>query len=225
MGEDVLFEELDAAVAAGWARIRRGAFWAHVLDRGMDKDLYVRTMAEIYHYTRHNSVNQAFAAWRVPPEEMALLRFCYHHADEELGHEKMVVHDLESIGVAADETLAAPPLPATQALIGYLYGVGLFEGAVARLGYSYWAERSYEHLAEPLARARGDLGLTDRQMTFFVAHQSIDTKHAEEVQRAVSRFVRTSEQRQQVVGVASTTLYLTGRILEDVLEAHLGAPA
>jgi hypothetical protein len=219
MSDDTLLVELETLTAEGWAVIRRGSYWAHVVGHGMDKDLYVRTMVELYHYTRHNSINQAFAAWRVPPEDMGLLRFCYHHADEELGHEKMIVHDLASIGVEAD-LVAHEPAPATQALVGYLYGVGLLHGAVARLGYSYWAETSYEHIGELLGRARSDLHLTDRQMTFFVAHQAVDVKHAKEVKRAISQFARSQGDRRQLKAVARTTLYLTGQILDNVIHAY-----
>ncbi len=224
MSDNPVLRDLEAIAEEGWAEIRREPYWVHVTTHGMDKDLYVRTMAELYHYTRHNSINQALAAWRVPPEDMALLRFCYHHADEELGHEKMIIHDLDRMGVLSSEAVARQPTPATQALIGYLYGVGLQYGAVARLGYSYWAETCYGHLAELLERVRADLGLTDRQMTFFVAHQEVDTKHAEEVKRVISRFVRTDEERGQVKAVARTTLYLTGQILDNVVRAYRSIP-
>ena len=53
-------------------------------------ELYRLTMVQIFHYTRHNSINQAVAAFRAEPEQLSLLRFVYGHAREELGHEKMV---------------------------------------------------------------------------------------------------------------------------------------
>ena len=51
----------------------------------------------------------------------------------------MVIHDLKSIGAYDESDLAKAPLPATEALVGYLYYVALRYGAVARLGYSFWA--------------------------------------------------------------------------------------
>lgn len=226
MSADKVLDELATIVTEGWAEVRSGAYWAHVTGNGIDKRLYVATMAELYHYTRHNSINQAFAAWRVPPEDMALLRFCYHHADEELGHEKMIVHDLKSVGVLTDEVLAREPEPATQALVGYLYGVGLQHGAVARLGYSYWAETSYEHIGILVGRARSDLELTPHQMTFFLAHQDLDVGHAQEVRRAISQFVRNDDEARQVKAVARTTLYLTAQLLDNVIKTYCapGAP-
>lgn len=224
MADAGFFDELDAVVAHRWAEIRDGAFWAHVLQNGMSRELYQTTMVEIFHYTRHNSINQAVAAWHASsPDDLHLLKFVYEHADEELGHERMIVHDLESIGLSDEALYDQPPLPPTQALVGYLYYVSLTEGAKARLGYSYWAESSYDELAPILARARADLGLADNNMTFFVAHSTIDVKHAEEVREAIAESVATPEEREAVKRVADTTLYLSGRLMEAALEKHLAA--
>ncbi len=90
-------------------------------------------------------------------------------------------------------------------------------GPVARLGYSYWAEEVYEHIQPILNKFRTDLGLKDEQMTFFVAHSSIDEKHSEEVRLAMQRSVRTDEERTLIKEVARVTLYLTGQLLEESL--------
>jgi hypothetical protein len=215
-GPDDLFDRLDYSISQLWAQARRGAFWRHVSEHGFDRELYRITMNQIYHYTRHNSVNQAVAAFKAEPEQVGLLRFVYSHAREELGHEKLVLHDLRAIGLlGATEVVADPPLPATDALINYIYGIALREGPIARLGYSYWAESVYEHIGPLLAVARTSLGLTDREMAFFVAHAEIDTKHAVEVQQAIRRAVSTAEQAEAVHRVAVTTLWLTTELLEQ----------
>ncbi len=220
---DSLFARLDTVVADGWAAIRRGPYFRHVLERGMSADLYRSTMVQIYHYTRYNSVNQALAVYRVPPERTHLLGYCYRHAGEELGHERMVIRDLESAGMLTAGLLEAPPLAPTQALIGYLYHVALNLGAVPRLGYSYWAESAYGNFGDVLSRGQRDLSLTDRQMSFFISHASIDAKHAEEVKETLTENVRTEDEAVQVIEVARTTLYLTGALLEGVALAHQGS--
>jgi thiaminase len=224
MGKD-FFEELDSVVEEEWVTIKQGPFVRHILEKGVDKDLYKLTMLQVYHYTRHNAINQAFATWRVVPERIGLLRFCFEHASEELGHEKMIVHDLESVGLFDPADIASPPLPATEAFIGYLYYVGLHYGAVPRLGYSYWAESVYGHIGELLGRVRSDLSLTDKQMSFFVAHAVIDEKHAEEVRRAIEQHARDNTERTLILQVARTTLRQTGALLDEVHRTYVaGGP-
>ena len=223
-----LFDRLDAMIERRWADAAGSAMWQHVLTEGFDRDLYRLLMVQVFHYTRFNSLNQALCAVRATPDQRALLRFVYRHADEELGHEQMVVHDLRSIGlIERDEDLtdlrSFPRLPATDALIGYIAGVALTEGAVARLGYSYWAEAVYEHLAPLLFAAARSLGLTERQMTFFTAHSDIDAHHSAEVRRIVAKVAVTADEQEALFRVADTTLWLTHQLMEQAFDAWRSA--
>ncbi len=215
---DRFFEELDAIVDSGWAKIKKGRYWSHSLEQPITVELYQQVMLQVYHYTRFNSINQAACAFSADPGQTTLLRFVYKHALEELGHEKMVIRDLDSIG-ALPASLPAP-LPPTQALIAYLNDVAIRQGPIARLGYSYWAEEVYEHIQPILNKFREDLGLKDEQMTFFVAHSTIDEKHSEEVRLAMQRAVSTDEERAQIKEVTRVTLYLTGQLLEESLAEY-----
>ncbi|OUM04840.1 transcriptional regulator [Pseudomonas syringae] len=212
---DDFFEELDAIVEDGWAKIKKGNYWRHSLEQPITVELYQQVMLQVYHYTRFNSINQAACAFSAAPDQTALLRFVYKHALEELGHEKMVIRDLDSIG-ALPASLPEPLAP-TQALVAYLNDVAIRLGPIARLGYSYWAEEVYDHIQPILNKFRLDLGLNDEQMTFFVAHSVIDEKHSEEVRLAIQRSVRTDEERALIKSVARVTLYLTGQLLEESL--------
>jgi hypothetical protein len=213
-----LFERLDRSIDELWTHASNSEFWQHVLTRGFDRELYRIAMTQIYHYTRHNSLNQAVAAFGADPDEIGLLRFVYGHASEELGHEKMVLHDLRAIGLLGpDDGIDEPPLPAVDALINYLYSIALREGPVARLGYSYWAESVYEYLAPILLEARRWLHLTDKEMAFFVAHAEIDSKHVVEVRQVIQKSVHTAAQAEAVHRVAVTTLWLTLSVLDQVL--------
>jgi pyrroloquinoline quinone (PQQ) biosynthesis protein C len=220
-----LFTRLDASIAELWARASASEPWQRIVAGGFSPELYRLTMIQIFHYTRHNSINQAVAAFRAEPEQLELLRFVYGHAKDELGHEKLALHDLKSIGLWRDDDALEPPLPATDALINYLYGVALRDGAVARLGYSYWAESAYEHIGPLLLAARKSLALEDRNMTFFVAHAQIDVAHAEQVRAAIVRSVQTPEQADALQRVAVTTLWLTIQLLVQAFEADAARKA
>ncbi|MEL7486640.1 MAG: iron-containing redox enzyme family protein [Pseudomonadota bacterium] len=211
-------KQLEDVVAEEWAKIRSGYFFETAQEE-FSRELYVRVMKEIYHYTKNNSINQAAAAFAEDYRKVKLLRFAYKHAMEELGHENMIVRDLDSIGVGYDEIVSQSPLPATQALNGYLYSIAVREGVIPRLGYSFWAEEAYDHIQPVLDSARRSLNLSDDQMTFFVAHSAIDEKHSEEVRAVIDEWVRTDEERAAVIETARTTLFLTGQILDQAAAA------
>lgn len=210
---------LQTSLAALWAEARRGRFWRTLTERGCSRELYRLTMAQFYHYTRHNSLNQAATAFRADPEQLALLGFVYEHAREELGHERLILRDLEAAGLWHEGEPLPPPLPATDALIHYLYGVALREGPIPRLGYSHWAESVYPEIAPLLCGVRESLALTDRDLTFFTAHAEIDRKHSRQVESAMNRAVTTAEQAEAVHRVAVTSLWLTLQLLEQACAA------
>lgn len=201
-----------------WAQIKKGLFWRTVMAQPVSRELYRDLMLEIHHYTRHNSTNQAAAAFVEAPE--GLLKFVYRHAAEELGHEKMVAHDLRTVGLLDEADLRRKPLPPTEALIGYLYFVALRYGPIARLGYSFWAESVYGHIAELLEKISRDLSLQRHNITFFGSHIQADKDHSAQVEEAVERFAATPADRESVRQVAKTTLFLTGQILDQVALVH-----
>lgn len=218
--EDIL-TALNNEVNGVWEKIKRGPFWRHMLTYGLDRELYRILMTQIYFYTRHNAINQAVAAYKALPDNVPLLRFVFKHAQEELGHQYMVVHDLESIGLTPPNENAEEPLPATTALIAYLYNVALEKGPVARLGYSFWAESVYDHISDLLNHMRKDLQLKDKNMTFFVSHAVIDTKHSQEVNEMIKANVETYADRASILEVARTSLFLTGMMLDQSYEHYL----
>lgn len=215
-----LFERLDSMIAAQWEHARTTDFWQHMLTVGFDRRLYKELMTQLFHYTRFNSINQAMTVMNVSPHQRALLRFVYHHADEELGHEYMIVHDLKALGLIGDEheLESAPRVRAIDALVNYTKGLAITEGPIPRLGYSYWAEDVYGHIAPMLDAMRQSLQLTDRQMTFFVAHSEIDAGHSAEVRRIIAKTVSSEEHCSAIYRVAETTLWLTIEMLEQVFE-------
>ena len=215
-------QSLQQVVDAEWASIKQGVFWQTVMNEPVSRPLYRDLMLQIYHYSRHNSMNQAVAAFVPAPE--GLLKFVYRHAAEELGHERMVTHDLRSIDLLDEADLLKAPLPATEALIGYLYYVALRYGAVARLGYSFWAESVYGHIQGPFAKISRDLQLTSKNLTFFGSHAEADADHSQQVEDAIVRFAVTEQDQAQVMKVARTTLSLTGQLLDQVARLHIAKP-
>jgi thiaminase len=210
---------LRETVDAEWAEIKKGRFWKRVMGEPVTPELYRDLLMQVYHYSKHNSTNQAVAAFVPAPE--GLLKFVYRHAAEELGHERMVIHDLKSMDLFDEAELSKALLPATEALIGYLYYVSLRYGAVARLGYSFWAEGVYGHIGPALAKMMRDLELTSKNVTFFGTHAQADAEHILQVEDAIERFAQTEQDRALVTKVARTTLSLTGQLLEQVAARNL----
>ncbi|MCG8424838.1 MAG: iron-containing redox enzyme family protein [Proteobacteria bacterium] len=211
-----LFEQLAAAEQEGWNEIYEGDFIRHLRTHGIDRDLYVALMTEIYHYTRHNAQNQALAVLGVQSDRLALLKYCLHHAYQEAGHDQMVIRDLAQVGVQRETVESSNPLPETQAFVAYLYQLAHNRDATHRLGYSYWAENAYAYISELIEAIKRDVKLTDDQLTFFVEHSTIDEAHFAQVKNIIANSCVTEEQQAGALDALKVTLRLTGNIMDAV---------
>ena len=215
------FAALDRRMQVCWNDILADSPMIRAIMSGCeDRRLYALYLFETYHYTKHNAQNQALVAIRLPAGHTPYLQFCLRHASDEAGHEQMALHDLKMMGVDTSHVTRSAPLPATEVLIAYLYWISIQGNPVKRLGYSYWAENSYHYIGPVLKATREQMKLDRKQMTFFIDHASIDTKHAEMVRQMILRVSQTPQDWEDIGRVLEVSLRLTGNILTDVYRAY-----
>jgi len=213
---DQHFAALEQRISATWGEILDNSPLAMSIRTGeFSKELYMIYMLETYHYTSHNARNQALAGV-AHPENPVYMKFCFDHAADEAGHELMALHDLRSLGDTSDDLPLPAPLPSTETLIAYLYWTSKHGNPFRRLGYSVWAESSYQYINPLVGKVKEQLGLKDSQLTFFVAHSAIDEEHAREVRNVIERVAKTASDWDAIGETAEVSLRLTGRMLDEV---------
>ncbi|RKP52556.1 iron-containing redox enzyme family protein [Trinickia fusca] len=213
---DQQFAILEQRISGTWAEILDNSPLARSIRTGeFSKELYMIYMLETYHYTSHNARNQALAGV-AHPENPVYMKFCFDHAADEAGHEMMALHDLRSLGHVDDDLTLPAPLPSTETLIAYLYWASKNGNPFRRLGYSFWAESSYQYINPLVGKVKEKLGLKDSQLTFFVAHSAIDEEHAKEVCNVIERVAKSQSDWDAIGETAEVSLRLTGRMLDEV---------
>ncbi|MCW5238053.1 iron-containing redox enzyme family protein [Verminephrobacter eiseniae] len=218
------FCKLDQRLDVLWGDLIRTSPLLRAIDENrITRELYAIYMVETYHYTGHNARNQALVGMRtgLPTPYM---KFCLEHAADEVGHEKMALHDVNSLGILAPEAAIPVPLMETDIFISYLYWISQTGNPLQRLGYSYWAESCYKYINPLLAKLRKHLDLQASQMTFFIAHSDIDAEHFEDIKRIIERTCKSQEDLDAVTRVMESTLKLTGDVLNAChreYECHL----
>ena len=219
----MILDRLKQRLENEFEKLSGSPYLARVMEPGfVDKRLYALYMVETYHYTRHNSRNQAVVATRPESIDPRYLKFCLRHAEEETGHELMAFHDLKALGYPSlQETDLPAPLAATETLIAYLYRTAQFGNPLARLGYSYWAEQSYSYIQPLLSMVSSGLGVPANAMTFFREHSSIDESHARVVQETIERFAKTEADFEAIESCMANSLVLTARMMDEVFEQFL----
>jgi pyrroloquinoline quinone (PQQ) biosynthesis protein C len=185
-----------------------------------DVRFYGVYLVETYHYVMHNPKHQALVAVNCQTRPFGYLRFCYEHAEEETGHEMMALHDLINLGLSKDHPGLPEPLAETETFIAYLYWISSHGNPLRRLGYSFWAEDSYQYVAAHLDKVRKVLGLEERQMTFLVSHASIDEKHAAEIDQMLTMNCKSDDDWESSEQVLRTSLLLQSRMLDSIVDEY-----
>lgn len=216
------FDYLDNKVSEIFDEILSQSLFIDSIKLGrVTKELFAIYLIETYHYTKHNPINQALVATRNINIPKKYRIYCYKHAREETGHENMVLNDIGQLGFNPQAVKCLKPLPETETLIAYLYWISTQGNPFQRLGYSYWAENCYRYINPVIERLGEVLSLTKKQLSFFIAHSSIDEKHAVEVANNIDLYCRTDEDFEDLAQVLETSLRLTGKILSAVYSKYM----
>jgi S-adenosylmethionine/arginine decarboxylase-like enzyme len=103
---------------------------------------------------------------------------------------------------------------------------GIFLLAKSHCSYHTYPESKYvaidlftcgrEHINPLVAHVKERLALRESQLTFFIAHSSIDEAHAREVRRIIERVAKTDADWDAIGETAETSLRLTGRMLDAI---------
>ncbi|MBS1970541.1 MAG: iron-containing redox enzyme family protein [Bdellovibrionales bacterium] len=220
-------KQLKERLTQEFMKLGSSPYLAQVMEPGFaDKRLYGLYLLETYHYTYHNARNQALVATRPERMDVRYAKFCLKHAEDEMGHELMALHDLKNLGYdVPDEDHLPKPLTATETLIAYLYHVSRNGHPLARLGYSFWAEQSYGYIQPLLEMISGGLGVPNKAMTFFREHSSIDEVHAKQVEETIERFAKTKEDWSAIEECMVNSLILTARMMDQVFEDFMKVKA
>ena len=216
------FSSLKDARDTEWAKIIENSKWCDfVMNGDYDRRFYAIYLLETYHYVMHNPKHQALVATRFTEMPAHYAKFCYEHAEEEAGHELMAFHDLLNLGISKEDFEIPLPLPSTETFIAYLYRVSTTGNYLRRLGYSFWAEDSYQYIQGIMETVINKLNLTNKHTTFLVSHATIDVDHAAEIDLMIQKHCQTDEDWQAVEEVLMTSLKLQSAMLDDVVDEYL----
>jgi len=205
-----------------WDKIIKTSKWCNFIQAGeFDRRFYAIYLVETFHYVQHNPKHQALVATRFEPMPANYMKFCYEHAEEEAGHEMMAFHDMANLGITSPEIIMPLPLSSTEIFIAYLYRTAMVGNPLRRLGYSFWAEDSYQYIQTLMQFVINKLELTNKHTTFLVSHAAIDEDHAAEIENMIQKYCKTEDDWSAVQDVLKTSLKLQSDMLDHVVEEYL----
>ena len=189
------------------------------LRSGASRELYLDFLTQAYHHVKHTFPLLAFAAARTADE--AYQDALVEYMEEERGHEKWILNDIEAMGGDVDAVREGKPGIACQVMVGYTYYAIEWVSPYAMLGSVHVLEGMSTLLADKAADAiqrslahRGKDGFS-----YLRSHGALDIEHVAFFKKLVNGIddVRT----QQIVIDASKVFYrLYGDIYHELATRH-----
>jgi len=189
------------------------------LRSGASLELYLDFLTQAYHHVKHTFPLLAFAAARTTDE--AYQDALVEYMEEERGHEKWILNDIEAMGGDEDAVREGKPGIACQVMVGYTYYAIEWVSPYAMLGSVHVLESMSTLLADQAADAiqrslahRGKDGFS-----YLRSHGALDIEHVAFFKKLVNGITDTSIQ--QIVIEASKVFYrLYGDIYHELATRH-----
>ncbi len=187
----------------------------NTIRNGAARSLYLAFLTEAYHHVKHTFRLLALAASRT--SDVRYQDALVEYMEEERGHEKWILNDIQALGGDPDAVRHGQGGPACRIMVGYAYYAIQHISPYAFLGSVHVLEGMSVLLADQVADAlKSSLGLeSDTGFTYLRTHGSLDSEHVAFFRKLVDGF---DDQRTQRIIIDNASIFyrLYGAIFHDL---------
>jgi pyrroloquinoline quinone (PQQ) biosynthesis protein C len=186
---------------------------------GASRELYIDFLTQAYHHVKHTFPLLAFAAARTNDE--AYQDALVEYMEEERGHEKWILDDIEAMGGNAAAVREGAPGIACQVMVGYTYYAIEWISPYAMLGSVHVLEGMSTLLADKAANAiqRSLAQGGEDGFSYLRSHGALDIEHVAFFKQLTNGITDTKTQK--IVIDASKVFYrLYGDIYHELATRH-----
>jgi pyrroloquinoline quinone (PQQ) biosynthesis protein C len=183
-----------------------------------DVDTYVRFLTNAYHHVRH-TVPLLMACGARLPDRLGWMRGrLKDYVNEEYGHERWILDDLDACGVDASVIAQSTPDFSVELLVSYVYDYINRRNPVGMLGMVHVLEGTSTRLATEIARlVQVKLNLPDQAFRYLRSHGDLDREHVAFFEKMVNELTEPQDV-DAMIHVANRVFFLYG----DVIRAARG---
>ena len=171
---------------------------------------YVAFLTEAYHHVRHTVPLLMACGSRLGEPHRWLQDAITEYIEEERGHDRWILNDIQACGADADGVYHGQPSLATELMVSYAWDSVMRGNPVSFFGMVYVLEGTSVNLATPMADLiRVRLGLPEQAMSYLTSHGSLDQEHIVFFQQQVDRLTAEAD-KQAIIHMANVMFRLYG---------------
>jgi long-chain acyl-CoA synthetase len=186
------------------------------LSGDVTRELYVAFLTQAYHHVRHTVPLLMAVGARLPDRHAWLRDSVLHYLNEETGHERWILNDIEQAGGDRAAAERSRPAIATEAMVAYAYDMVMRRNPVGFFGMVYVLEGTSVSLAVLAAdRIREALHLPIQAFSYLRSHGELDKEHVNDLVAILSR-LHDPEDRAAVIQCARGIFWLYGNVFRSL---------
>jgi hypothetical protein len=211
------FDELQARTAAERAELLAVPAIVECLAGRVTRTRYIAFLRQAYHHVRHTVPLLQACGSRLAADPAGLQGAVAEYIEEERGHEEWILDDLRACGDDAEAARRAPPAPATERLVDYVYDYIARVHPAGLLGMVHVLEGTSSAIATRAADAIArTLELPPSAFSYLRSHGELDREHVRFFALTVNAL--RAPEREHVVRVAKRVYRLYGDIFRALPE-------
>lgn len=177
---------------------------------------YQAFLIEAYHHVKHTVPLLMACGSRLPEEYNWLQKAITEYIEEEIGHEKWILNDLQQTGINPLTVQSSCPSLATELMVAYAYDQIDRINPLAFFGMVHVLEGTSTALATKIAElVQTRLGLPDSAFSYLSSHGSLDLEHVKFFETLMNKIDKPSSQ-QTIIHAANVFYHLYGEVLSSV---------
>ncbi len=179
---------------------------------------YKSVLREIYHYTKEDPQMQAYASVYFRGSDRETVKLFLRHAISEVGHEKLALDDLRTLGEDITGVETTQPLPATIAFTAFGFYQIAFGNPVSYLGYLYFLEFLPTQHGGIFREALLKAGVPEAALTFLRDHMTVDVGHNQLMGKYLAQLIHNQADLDAVIYTMRVTASLYAKMLQEAFE-------
>lgn len=216
MGWAVNLDDLSVIRKSVLAKVSGTALVSAALKGTMPIEAYLRYLDNVSYYAQFSPQIMALAASRATSSHPELSRYLLQHAADEMGHDVWALQDIK--GLAGVDRKATAPALSCRALVGFVRAAAAYENPISVFGWMYVLEAIGKDLG-PAAAAALKAAVKNRDpdaVRFVEQHGEADSRHIEEIEEQLQRWVRSPHDTEAVLTSARTVAQLYVQMFVEI---------
>ena len=214
------FDVLTAQTEATRAAFFSTPMLLEAAQNGVERGLYINYLTEAYHHVRHTCPLLAAALGRCGQGDEMLREALIEYIDDEKGHERWILNDIEAIGGpnARSAACSHEGSLAVRAMVGHVYYAIDRISPYAMLGMVFVLEGTSVDIASIAAGSiakRLDIPPT-KGFSYLTSHGAVDQDHIRFYRDLVNK-IDCPEKQAIIIDTANMVYRLWGQMFNDLV--------